>query len=137
MRSNTDFNKRGYNEWRFAPVTEERILEEGLLYAGFDHARQNVSHETSMLRFKGFYGSSPIVCKKIWNEFQTTPVVNARIERKQLRLDYFLMSMYFLKCYPTELQLSGMFKVSEKTARRWIRFYLQKIQALKSQKVCR
>jgi DDE superfamily endonuclease len=80
-------------------------------------------------------GRSPCVCKKLWNDLQTTHLPEAQIGRRQLRLDYLLMSMYFLKCYPMELQLSVTFKINERTARRWIRFYLQKIQGLKGQKV--
>jgi DDE superfamily endonuclease len=46
------------------------------------------------------------------------------------------MTLHFLKCYPTELQLAGIFGINEKSARKWVRFYVKKIQALKAKKVC-
>ena len=54
-----------------------------------------------MERFKSFYGSKPIVCAQIWEDLQTTDIVEARIEAKsQKDVDYFLMAHHFLTCYP-------------------------------------
>ena len=115
--------------------TPDQILELGLIVAGFPVGRQQVSRKTQIARFVGNYGAKPVVYGEIWEDFQTTAILAARINEKDLVLDYFFMTLAFLKSYMTESQLSGMFKVSEKTARTWIRFYINKLQALKPQKV--
>jgi hypothetical protein len=43
------------------------------------------------------------------------------------------MAFHFLKCYPTENQLAGLFQICEKTARKWGWFYAEKMQALKQE----
>ena len=117
--------------------TADDILEYGLEIVGFAiHRQEQVCRKTQLERFASHYGSKPVVYSEMWEDFQTTPIEAARIQRKDLNLDYFLMALTFLKCYPTESQLAGTFKVSEKTARSWVRFYVHKIQALKPQKVC-
>ena len=116
--------------------TADDILELGLSIAGFPTRRQQVCRKTLIARFVGHYGAKPIVYSELWEDFQTTEIAAARIQEKDLVLDYYFMTLAFLKSYLTESQLSGMFKVSEKTARNWIRFYFDKIQALKAQKVC-
>ena len=45
------------------------------------------------------------------------------------------MAIYFLKCYSTESQLAAVFKISERTVRKWCWFYICRIQALKGEKV--
>lgn len=115
--------------------TPDELLEFGLLIAGFSIQRQQVCRKTLIARFVGHYGAKPVVYSELWEDFQTTTIAAARIQEKDLSLNYFFMTLVFLKSYLTESQLSGMFRVSEKTARTWIRFYVAKIQALKPQKV--
>jgi len=79
--------------------------------------------------------SNPIVYAQIWEDLQTMEIPEARIDKKTMDLNYFLMGLRFLKRYPTECELAGTFKICEKTARTWAWFYAQKIQALKGQKV--
>jgi hypothetical protein len=60
---------------------------------------------------------------------------SSTLSAKDLVLKYFFMTLYFLKCYPREHELSVLFRVDEKTARRWIKFYTLKIQGLKHQTI--
>ena len=82
------------------------------------------------------YGSNPIVYAEIFEDLlQTAAIAEARVDSKVICINSFLMGIQFLKCYPTEEVHSGVFKVCEKTARKWGWFYAKKIQALKEQKI--
>jgi hypothetical protein len=81
------------------------------------------------------YGSNPVVYAAIFEDLQMTQLPDARVDPQTLCVESFLMAFHFMKCYPTENQLSGLFKICEKTARKWGWFYAKKIQALKEEKV--
>jgi hypothetical protein len=109
--------------------TADEVLRIGLLCAGFDSSRQlRVQRTTNVQRFQSFYGSSPLVCSAIWEDlFIGLP--------KSASFDKFFMALYFLKEYPTEEKLAGMWHTCEKSARQWVWFFVEKIQALKTKKV--
>jgi hypothetical protein len=86
-------------------------------------------------RFKALYGSNPNIYAAIFEDLQTTEIAEARVDAKSLCVNAFLMSLHFLKCYPTENQRSGIFQICKRTARKWGWFYCRKIQALKKEKV--
>lgn len=115
-------------------VTPRMMLENGLAFIGYN-VRDGVDAGTWDRRFRGHYGSDPLVYSKLFEDLQTTPIVEARIQEDKISLHYFLMTVYFLRHYPTELVVESVFKVSEKTARTWIWFYVAKIKELKRQKV--
>jgi hypothetical protein len=115
--------------------TADEILEKGLKIVGFPLRRQQVNRMTQIERFVGHFGSKPVVYAEIWEALQTTAIEDARIDDKDLHIKYFFMTLAFLKSYLTESQLSGTYRIDEKTARTWVRFYIKKIQALKPSKV--
>jgi hypothetical protein len=91
--------------------TANEILARGPSLVGYDRSRQeNISCDTNLKRFRShYYGSNPIVYAQIWEDLQTTEIEEAKISGAAANtgLDYFLMSIHFLKCYPTtELQAS-------------------------------
>jgi len=45
------------------------------------------------------------------------------------------MAAHFLKCYPKANEDEATFKLSDATIRKWIWFYIEKIQALKADKI--
>lgn len=110
------------------------MLSKGLALIGYACQHGNVSDKTWVYRFRGFYGSDPVVYSKLFEDLKEKSLSECN-RQDQLSIDYFLMTIYFLRCYPTELHISALFKVSEKTARTWVWFYISKIQGLKSQKV--
>jgi hypothetical protein len=110
-------------------VTPNDMLQKGLSLVGCQNG--TMSNKTCVYRFRGFYGSDPIVYAMLFEDIKTKSG-----QQVQLLLDYFLMTIYFLRCYPTELQISALFKITEKTARTWIWFYISKIQEMKNLKVC-
>jgi hypothetical protein len=87
--------------------TADEILARGLSLVGYNRSRQeNVSRDTNLKRFRSHYGSNPIVYAQIWEDLQTTEMEEAKISGAAANtgLDYFLMSIHFLKCYPTTEQ---------------------------------
>ena len=117
--------------------TEDEVLRIGLLYAGFnEHRQQRVERATCVGRFKSQYGSSPLVCAKIWEDLVTSPDIwENRTHPKAASFEKYLMALYFLKAYQTEERLAAMWKTCEKSARTWVWFFVKKIQALKEKKV--
>jgi hypothetical protein len=71
----------------------------------------------------------------MFEDLQTTTIENAHIAGSQVCLKHFLMTIHFLQCYPTEHEISAKFGIDEKTARKWIKFFVLRIHALKPQKV--
>jgi hypothetical protein len=101
-------------------LTAEDILRKGLELGGFDRDRQKkVRRAQNLERFKSLYGSNPVVYAAIFEDLQMTQIPEARVDPKTLCVESFLMAFHFLKCYPTENQLSGLFKICERTARKW------------------
>jgi DDE superfamily endonuclease len=90
---------------------------------------------TNVKRFIKKFGAHPIVCLQIWEDLQTTHHEDARVDKEKLNPRFFLMALHHLKKYPTEDDRESEWDVSPKTSREWIWFYLEKIQALKKQKI--
>lgn len=119
-------------------LTADEILYIGLDLVGFSRRQQqNVCRPTNVMRFKGHYGSNPIVYAQILEELQTTAIPEARIDVRKSGPLYFLMAVHFLARYPTEQEQAGIFKVCDKTARCWSWYFATKIQMLKEEKVNR
>jgi hypothetical protein len=117
-------------------VTPDRFLDYGLGRVGFSERQLQVARVTKLERFRSYFGINPNVCAEIFVGLQTTAVNDARIESREISMKFLLLALYFLKCYPTEALLTGTFGMSEKSSRKWVKFYVVKIQALKVEKVC-
>jgi hypothetical protein len=119
--------------------TIDEFLEWGLAFVGLPrNKQQNMGRVALLEKFRAHYGVNPNVCGELFVDLQTTDVDDARIDPDDISVKYFLMSIHFLKCYPTESQLACMFGPTEKTCRTWIKFYVERIQSLKVEKVsCR
>jgi hypothetical protein len=134
--STTKNNMVVANNVTVVALTADEMLRKGLILVGWEPQRQvTVREEKKLDRFKSFYGSTPTVLAKIYEDLQTTDIVDARINARKHSCDKFLMTAYFFKIYPSEAMMAGTFKVDEKTARKWIWFFAEKIQALKKTKV--
>jgi DDE superfamily endonuclease len=117
-------------------ITIEEMMMLGLSIF-FDESRiqRTAKDETNAQRFTSLFGSSAKVCTIIWEDIQTTIIPEARVDDNKLSPRYFLMAMNHLKRYPTESEREGPWDISAKIGREWVWYYLQKIQALKTQKI--
>ena len=98
---------------------------------------QRAKRATRIQWFVKAYGSTPKIYAKIWLAFQQTEHDDARIEsgNRHLDLDYFLMSVYFLRKYRTSDDMESIFGHCPNTIRTWVWFYLRKIAALREEKI--
>jgi len=111
------------------------VLNFGLHILGFLECQQtNRTYKSNIERFKAHYGSSPEVCLTIWEDLKATNVPHLRIKEND-DFEFFLMFLYFIKVYPTELQLSLVFRQTEKTCRKYVWYFAERLRALKDKKV--
>jgi DDE superfamily endonuclease len=119
-------------------LTVSAILKKGLEFAGFSADRQkNVKKSTNVDRFRAYYGSNPIVYAQLWEDLQNVAVLpgNWVDLDEEKDITYFFMCLHFLKSYPIETDLAGIFQVCEKTVRKWVWMYATRFQGLKHHKV--
>jgi hypothetical protein len=92
-------------------------------------------NKENISRFKSHFGSNPDVYACIWEDLQLTENPEAQVDAKDMDIDAFLIGIHFLKRYPTAREQAGIFKICEKTARKYSWNVAKSIQALKSEKV--
>lgn len=114
-------------------LTVNDWLHLGLSFVGFDKRRRTACNATNASRFSSHYGITPRTCSAVFHDLQTFE--NEEGEYSQVNAKYFLLTMYWLKCYQVEPVLAAVFDINERTARRYIWHYIRRIQALKSSKV--
>lgn len=114
----------------------KEMLLNGLQIAGFE--RRNIKScrsVTNLRRFKDFYGSLPVVYCKIYDDLQITHNAEARIDPQRCDIDRFLLGINFLKVYGLENHRAALFKMHPDTCRKWAWYVVEKLQALKAEKV--
>ena len=112
----------------------EELLHFGLELVGISEARQQkVCTNTNLKHFRSSFGITPESCCCIFLDFQTTQIVAACIAKP--KDCYMMMTIYWLHHYPTEVPLSGTFKMDEKTICEHVKEYVCAIEALAGQKV--
>lgn len=118
-------------------LTADEILMHGLKYVGYTDRRiaRVKTEKTNIDRFVGHFGSTPVVVATIWEDLQRTQVYLARVPPEHLSIDNLLMAMHFLKRYPTELEREAIFDVSASWGRDNAWYYLERVQALKAEKI--
>ena len=110
------------------------MLVIGLNCIGFTPERTiRHSNATRINHFESAFGIHPNTCSIIFYEIQIHDIGTARIAKP--KVPHFLMALYWLKRYPIEQILAGLFKYDEDTVRKWVWKYCQAIQALKQYKV--
>jgi hypothetical protein len=118
----------------FLVGSPEEWLVLGLQTVGFGPSRQNCCDKTNMERFLAHFEASPKTCCAVFSNLQTTQVKAAMIAKPFIV--YFLMTMFWLKTYPSESLTAGTFNVNENnTAWTQVWKYVLAIQGLKAQKV--
>jgi hypothetical protein len=113
------------------------VLRKGLLLVGYsERALLSIDRKAWKRRFKAHFGSTPKVCAELWEALQVTQIDNARVTNPSEKdFNNYLITLYFLKSYPTEEELSSRFGIHETTARKWIRYFVDKISSLLPERV--
>lgn len=121
----------------FQNITELEMLKSGLGY--FHSCTDTINAAVDVKRkhrdrFKSAYGASPSTCSAIFRDIQLRDIGAATIT--EVNVKHFLVTLFWLKWYPTEVMMLLQFGVEcEKTIRKWIWSYCLAIQALYSYKV--
>jgi hypothetical protein len=105
------------------PVTGSKFLALGLDIAGFKNWKM-CNENTNMQRFQGFFEAKPEACAAIWLDLQTTFNQEGRIESNAKPL-HLLLALRYLRAYPTELELSATFHMSENSVRKWVEIFVR------------
>lgn len=102
--------------------TEQEMLRQGLKLVGFSSGRilrvKNI--ETHEQQFTQKFGVCVKVAIKVFKDLQTTVFNEAFINPEKIKLDFFLMALYFLRIYPKESKVESTFGLSPKWARQQI-----------------
>ncbi|KAL7432775.1 hypothetical protein ACHAXH_003898 [Discostella pseudostelligera] len=109
-------------------VTPVDILRAGLVYAGFDHARQGMNNEARRIKwFKAFYGVAPLTVAAMFEDIRDIePHSNVK---------EFLMALNWLFLYDTYPVLSGRWKFSEEFIMKSVAEYVSLIEVLSRKKI--
>ena len=109
-------------------VTPDDILQAGLVYVGFDHARQAINNEGRKINwFKAFYGVAPLTVAAMFNDIRD---INNHANVKE-----FLMALNWLFIYDTYPVLSGRWKFSEEFIMKSVADYESLIEVLSKKKI--
>ena len=76
-----------------------------------------VQYSTRVDRFRNLFGAHPLIYTKIWSDLE--PIDQER------KLGYFLICLYWMKGYGTEVELSSQFDLDEETIRSWCWYYAE------------
>ena len=118
----------------------DQVLSIGLSLVGIVEARQHrQSRKRNIDDYKSYFGFKPVIHAQLWEDLQTTDIVEARIDittpKGNVSIENLLWSQYFLKTYCTDKQRKGPTGHCEEMGRKWCWHFLDKIQALKADKV--
>lgn len=116
--------------------TEDELLYLGLRLIRYKCRRINRARKaTNIKRFRKNFGGVPDAVNALWEDLQTTDDPEAFLEEKDRDIKKLLMALYQIKKYPTEEDRERIFDLSHSWSREKVWFYLEKIQALKKQKI--
>ena len=123
-------------------VMEEEMLQRGLELLGYTNRQigGNEKVKSNRKRFKSAFGASATTLCTIYEDLQTSQIVlddgfAIQIDGNDTTLKWFLISLHFLKKYPTDRDKEYIFNVSERYSRDMIWRMLKKIRGLKADKI--
>ena len=109
-------------------ITADKILFVGLLYAGFEEARQNVRHTKNVKQFLEHYGTTSEAAAACFRDLKA--------KHHNVGIKLYLMSLNWLKNDDTERVLSGRWRCGERYIRDNNKDYVKKIASLGEDKIC-
>jgi DDE superfamily endonuclease len=115
-------------------LTEDSFVELGLSLHNFRYSIAQQQRETQFTKFRRLYGIDPKSCLDAFKAIQTrnTP---ERIDPKKACPYDFLLTLEWLRKYKDELDLAGLYGLSESTVSKVVWRYTRAIQGLKSRKI--
>lgn len=119
-------------------VTAHQMLDFGLslLYKP-ERLKRTKKEETNSIRFNLKFGVKPMSAASLYEDMQETEIDAARIENPDVRtLQYFLITLYFLRKYPVMDVIESTFDFSTGFIGRKIWEHVRKLQAMKGDVVC-
>lgn len=119
-------------------VKSDQILHQGLQLVGFTERQINgVKLQKNLSRFRTHYTNNPLVYAILFCILQTMDNEEAnilplfqKVGRKKV-LDYYLMAIHLLACYPTEEEAEALFNISNVTWSNWAWDIAERIALLK------
>jgi len=110
--------------------SEDEIRKEGLSLCGFTEKRlSKVKKTRNEDRFRGNYGISSSAASKVVDDLLHEKVM------KDFNIQYFFLTLHWLKSYSTYLQLEGPWNLSPETIGPKVKEYANAIQHLKGRKI--
>ena len=107
-----------------AVLGANEILDIGLQMAGADENQRDTALNTRLGYFRTAYGSHPLVYARIWDDLYQTGIDSER------KVNYFFLSLFWMKEYDKERDLALRFHYNEETIRTWTWYYAECIQEL-------
>ena len=110
-----------------ARYSDTSFLTLGLSLIGFSQKTiARTCRKTNIERFKDSFYASPKTCEQIFDDIhQPGETLNPK---------YFLLSLYYLKKYPTKHGLAAFLDTTQATALKWTHIYVNKIHSQKQKK---
>jgi hypothetical protein len=118
-------------------VAVQGMLQYGLeLFYTTDRIARVENLSTNIDRFNTKFGIQPVTACMLYEDLQKTNVDDARINQPDdTTLKFFLLSLHYLRKYPTEDILESTFDYSPRYISRMLWQYVERIQALKAEKI--
>eukprot|EP00986_Skeletonema_menzelii_P009268 scaffold4173_cov88-Skeletonema_menzelii.AAC.3 len=117
-------------EPKSSEMTEDSVLFYGLVYVGFCQKRQdNVKNRQLLIdRFKAHFGPEPVT---------VTDLLLELVEKfgESISFRHLMMTLHWLKCYPVEHCMSGLWKYGEEFCRKKVREIAENIRSLFDDKI--
>jgi hypothetical protein len=114
-------------------VTMDRMLDRGLSLLYTDSRQGRASKSTNLDRFLKSFGVDVVTACKLYEHLQRTTIDEARIIGCDRDLHFLLISLYFLRNYPTARQMESLFDYSPKYIAGMVWEFVKKIRSLKEE----
>ena len=116
--------------------TTAELLKRGLLLVNYTRRRiRRAKKKRNLERFVGHFGANPTIVAQIWEDLQTTNDDAAYLVPDDRNIDHLFMALHHLKRCPTELEREPIFDVDCTSGKDFVRFFIQKVKALKHEKI--
>ena len=113
---------------------ENDFLKLGLTIAGYTpRSIARTLTAANRQRFEAKFYACPETCRDIFWDLQVTDLDDAGVDKPNPT--HLLMTLNYLKEYPIQKNFAGTFHCSVVTARKWVTFYIKKIEALRESKI--